>query len=599
MKTTFILLGTILLSFSTFSQELKGKARKAMPSTSAEMSAEDISISYGTVEAYDKENNLIRSVLTDEDGNYNLKFSDTGTYTIKIKYAGYEPMVETVKVKENKDMDFALERDYSKKERSLAKSAYTYAPTSRSGAKAIYYKNSPKDVKDEKSEEGLTAGEINDFAKWEMWDDIIQNQLINHQAKWQLRPAGRYVVQAVNEEKKPLVGAFVELINDDGAVIWNSITDNTGKAELWSTISKADNSVGKIKLTYGDFTKILKKPTSFKEGINYVQVDKPCDISNNADIAFVVDATGSMADEINFIKRDLNKVIYNTKELFADVNIRFGSVFYRDHSDAYLTKHSNFTSVLSEALVYIDEQGAAGGGDAPEAVDDALEVAIDSLDWSEDARAKIIFLILDAPAHSQPQNINKIHALIKKASKKGIKIIPVTGSGIDKSGEYLTRAMALGTNGKYIFLTNHSGIGYKHIEPNTDEYDVALLANRLTETIEQNLYYPSCNDTAIQDNLNYPDSAVQYQSSDTTEQDIKKIEWNFYPNPTTDLLTVEVSETVDFIYLTDLSGKILEKISFSDTKKKQISLIQYPTGLYLLRYPVGKQWLTGKVILTR
>lgn len=603
MKIKIFILTSLILANISFGQRVSGKAMSA-PSMEMEESAEKSVLKYGTVEAYDKNNKLVKSVLTDSYGNYNLLFGDTGTYTIKIKYAGFETTSETVKVTDDKDMDFSLERDYAKKTRTLSSSSYKYT-SARSGAKALYYKppvikKIKKTDEGESKEMGLTASEINDFAKWDLWNDMVTKVLNDQQTKWRLNPTGRYVVQAINDQKKPLVGAKVELIND-GNTIWHAVTDNTGKAELWGSIDGKNEKANIIKINHKGKTKTIKSPTSFKQGINHIAFDAPCDISNTAEIAFVVDATGSMSDEINFIKRDLNKVIYNTKGLFDDINLRFGSVFYRDNGDAYLTKHSDFTSVLSEALVYIDEQSAAGGGDKPEAVDDALEVAINKLSWSDDTRAKIIFLILDAPAHHADNNINKIQNQIKKAAKMGIKIVPVTGSGIDKSGEYLTRAMALGTNGKYIFLTNHSGIGHKHIDPTTDEYEVDLLSKLLTQTIEQNLFYPSCNDSTIEDNLPYSDSSVIYQNQDTTSstEEIKEIKWNFYPNPTRDILNIEVSENIDFIYLTDISGKILEKIPFSDTKKKQINLVQYPTGLYLLRYPIGKRWITGKVILTQ
>ena len=53
---------------------------------------------YGNVAVYDKDNNLIRSVLTDLEGNYELDLADTGTYTIEVKYAGYETIEETIEV---------------------------------------------------------------------------------------------------------------------------------------------------------------------------------------------------------------------------------------------------------------------------------------------------------------------------------------------------------------------------------------------------------------------------------------------------------------------------------------------------------------------
>jgi hypothetical protein len=60
----------------------------------------------------------------------------------------------------------------------------------------------------------------------------------------------------------------------------------------------------------------------------------------------------------------------------------------------------------------------------------------------------------------------------KKAAEKGIRIVPIGCSGIDKPTEFLCRNIALATNGTYTFLTNHSGVGGTHIEPSTDGYKV-------------------------------------------------------------------------------------------------------------------------------
>ncbi len=573
----------ILITSLGNAQSLRAKVRS---------SADREEISYGTVEAYDKKGNMVKSVLTDADGAYDMKFSDTGTYTIKIKYAGYETTEEEIKITDDVTKDFTVDRDVSRKTRTLSKSSYSYRPRTNN----IFYTNK---VSDEKLE-GLTAGEINDFAKWNMWEDLSKNELNVYQTAWQLNPTNRYVVQAINEDKGPLSGAVVKLIDGSGIVLWETITDNTGKAELWGCITEQQINIGSIHVLYQGETKNIRKPKSFKRGINTVKLGVSCDVNNNADIAFVVDATGSMADEINFIKRDLNKVVYKAKENFSDVNIRFASVFYRDYTDDYVTKHKDFTNVLSEALVYIDEQGAAGGGDSPEAVDDALELAVNKLSWNSQARAKIIFLVLDAPAHNEPKNIEKLQKLTKAAAKKGIKIIPVTGSGLNKSGEYLMRALALGTNGKYVFLTNHSGIGHKHIAPSTDEYEVELLLDRMSTIITNNLYYPNCEKEEDSSNYQQVDSVISYTDSSTqVDNQPKEIKWNFYPNPTRGIVNIEVSESIKFIYLTDLSGKILQKIPFEGIRRKQISLDNYPTGVYLLRYPVGKQWISGRLVLTR
>ena len=441
---------------------------------------------------------------------------------------------------------------------------------------------------------------------------------MTYQQTWKINPQNRYVVQLINNEKSPLVGAKVQLMGPTNNVIWEAITDNTGKVELWGSIDSTATDIKKIIVDYFGITKNIKNPKTFKKGINTVKMDLSCGTSNLVEIAFVVDATGSMSDEINFIKRDLNKIMYNAQNLYSDVSIRYGSVFYKDSSEEYISKHKDFTNVLSEALVYIDEQFAGGGGDMPEAVDVGLDVAINQLSWSEDTRSKLLFLILDAPAHNDEKVINKLNELSRKAAKKGIKIIPITGSGINKSGEYLMRALALSTNGTYLFLTDHSGIGNGHIEPTVDEYDVKLLTERVSEIIKANIYYPKCEDEIPEFEMNYPDSVVVFtmehgqiyedllnpdtlnnEDSWSNNEDLNKIEWKYYPNPTRDYVTIESPEIIDFIYLTDLAGKILQRVNFNDSHKITLYLGDYPTGIYLLRYPIGKQWVSGKVILVR
>src|SRR5690606_18417442 len=116
-----------------------------------------------------------------------------------------------------------------------------------------------------------------------------------------------------------------------------------------------------------------------------------------------------------------------------------------------------------------------GGGDYPEAMDIALDTAINALSWSENARSRILFLVLDAPPHQGQEVNDRLQRLIHQAAEKGVRIVPIGASGIDKSTEYLMRALALGTNGTYAFLTDHSGIGNPHIKPTTDSYDVETL----------------------------------------------------------------------------------------------------------------------------
>jgi hypothetical protein len=365
-----------------------------------------------------------------------------------------------------------------------------------------------------------------------------------------------------------------------------------------------------IEVQYKGKKETVRNAKPFEQGINKVKMDVACEAINMVDVAFVVDATGSMGDEINFLKAELNEVIYQSKEISTTLNFRFASVFYRDHGDEYLTRTMNFSRVLSESISFINDQRAGGGGDYEEAVEVALDSAINKLSWSEEARTRIVFLILDAPPHNNAQSRAKLTQLYQQASAKGIRIVPLVASGINKNAEYLLRTAALATNGTYVFLTDHSGVGGKHIAPTTDKFDVESLNAILVRILKSYTYMPECNQDIPELQLTYPDSEVVFPNQEQPKDTIKQpkdsvnsnmpvISWKFFPNPTRDFLTIITDRDVEEMYITDLGGKALMVIHklFKDAPK-QIDLSDFATGIYLLRYEVDKHWVTGKVVVT-
>jgi hypothetical protein len=72
-------------------------------------------------------------------------------------------------------------------------------------------------------------------------------------------------------------------------------------------------------------------------------------------------------------------------------------------------------------------------------------------------------------------------------AKKGIKIIPVAASGVDKNTEFMLRFFAIATSGTYVFLTNDSGIGGDHIQASVGEYEVEQLNDLIVRLIDKYL----------------------------------------------------------------------------------------------------------------
>jgi len=340
------------------------------------------------------------------------------------------------------------------------------------------------------------------------------------------------------------------------------------------------------------------KLDAFSAGINTLKIKGPCSVSNVLDIVFVVDATGSMGDEINYLKTELKDVIERVQQENQSLQLRTASVFYRDHGDQYLTHESDFTPSISTTLDFIQKQYAAGGGDFPEAVDEALDAALNRLSWSPEARGRILFLVLDAPPHQADSVVKRIHHLVYKAAAMGVRIIPITGSGINKDVEFLMRSMALATNSTYVFLTDHSGVGNKHLAPSTDNFDVQKLNDLMVNLINRYAGTVECEsdfETPLADS-----SQVEIQvPTDSANQNHELLRLKCYPVPSAGPINFEVSHAGGQIYVMDANGKVLLRFEMDERMKLQTNLQQLASGYYLIRYELKGKWVSQKIVLVK
>jgi hypothetical protein len=332
----------------------------------------------------------------------------------------------------------------------------------------------------------ITAAEWNDLDNWDFWLNLGQNEEFNlAKDNWNFYPHNRYSVLVRDQNNDPLVDCTVSLRNKNSDVIWKSRTDNQGKAELWLGLNGQNEENPSVAISYDDQQIVVVDPVQIEQGVNEVTLYAEGKVERNVDILFVVDATGSMSDEIEYLKSELMDVTRRVKEDNSLLDLRLGAVFYRDEGDEFITRVSPFYSSLAATIQFIGEQHADGGGDYEEAVHTALNTAVTQLSWSEHARARLLFLVLDAPAHQTDAIVSDLNAIVKQAAEKGIKIIPVSASGVNKNAEFLFRFFAIATNGSYIFITNNSGIGGEHIEATVGEYQVELLNDLLVKVINK------------------------------------------------------------------------------------------------------------------
>lgn len=336
----------------------------------------------------------------------------------------------------------------------------------------------------------LTAGEWDDALKWADW----LNQLNGHNGSEAIKLWGMYPLQriAVEITSGRRAAADIQLAVKDkaGETLWEAKTDIQGKAYAYPLLFNEP----KWRKAKGDYQIELRSNDQVVHTMENVQftnsetlkidIGPQSFLSDQVDLMLVVDTTGSMGDELQYLTAELKDVITQAVERSKDkLAMRISANFYRDHYDDYLVRSFPFTKDVDEVIRQLAAQTAEGGGDYPEAVDEALHNALYEHEWSGNARARLLFLVLDAPPHDDKQTLSRMQELAREAARMGVRIIPVASSGVNKDTEYLLRTLAVTTGGSYVFLTDDSGIGNEHIKPDTGAYDVKLLNELLVEVI--------------------------------------------------------------------------------------------------------------------
>lgn len=331
----------------------------------------------------------------------------------------------------------------------------------------------------------LTAGEWNDLDHWDFWKDLMNNQeWSGKQSHWEFYPKNRLSIHLQNKEEQPLNNYTVTVFTG-GKELWKAQTNFEGKAELWPSLYSNRQQQITVTVTAANGKELYRKNSSATTKSLNITVDSRPQKITDLDVMFMVDATGSMGDEINYLKAELEDIIGRLNGN-SNINTRTGMVFYRDRGDEYVVRDFGFDNDLYAVKQNLNKQYASGGGDFEEAVEEAMDNAINQQRWTTStSSAKIMFMILDAPPHYDQARVKSIQRSVQSAAAKGIILIPVAASGIDKNTEFLMRFMAMGTNGTYVFLTDDSGIGNSHLKPTVGNYQVEHLNNLLHRLIKK------------------------------------------------------------------------------------------------------------------
>lgn len=302
----------------------------------------------------------------------------------------------------------------------------------------------------------LNAGEIDDNSQFTHYLSYRSTYPQQSSLVRDMDVSRRQIITVVDTDGLPVHDARV-LIYEEQELLVESRTYADGRTlffpDIWSQSSKFNAIVQKDEIAVTFEIDIQFGPQWIAELSNINQQRDTVQL----DIVFLLDATGSMADEIRQLQDNILRISSEIDNLPNNIDTRYGLVHYRDRGDAYITKHSDFVRDIQEFQNALNQVQAGGGGDNPESLNEGLHEAVQSLSWRNDNTIKLIFLVADAPPHLDYANDYDYSKEIVAAAWQGIKIHPIASSGLPSNGEYIFRQIAQYTMGHFIFLTYERG----------------------------------------------------------------------------------------------------------------------------------------------
>lgn len=296
----------------------------------------------------------------------------------------------------------------------------------------------------------VTAGVVDDNADFSAYLAFRDRTRVQHRPR-DIRQ--RHLLEVKDRRGRPVGDAEVAVQGSSGYAMW-ARTDAGGRAWLHpDAFDPLRSPQYEVVVRKGGAQSWTRLARGQKSAVEVVLDAAPPAPRARLDLVFLVDATGSMADEIDKLKATLRTITAEVASLPSRPDICLGLVAYRDRGDAFLLRSHDFShdvgAFLQHALYPLQ---AAGGGDYPEAMNEALHETVHQLSWRGEGTTRLVILLADAPPHldyGAPQYDEDMLA----ALGKGIKVFGVGASGLDRQGEFIQRQVAQYTGGKFVFLT--------------------------------------------------------------------------------------------------------------------------------------------------
>ena len=313
----------------------------------------------------------------------------------------------------------------------------------------------------------LKAGEVDDNARWQDYLKFVGNYDGEAVHRTDLRD--RQIIRVVDQDGNPVPNADVVISagRDGKGPLWTNTTYADGRTMFFPAEATDPGMVlrdgpeppDKFSLTVrrDGFTHDVTISVQ-EDGSTEIELGGRMDYGANVplDVMFLLDSTGSMADEIRQIKSTLSSIAMRVSSLQSKPDLRFGMVSYRDRDDEYVTRLYDFDGNVERFQSAIKGVRADGGDDYPESLNQALHEAVNDASWRSDS-IRLVFLIADAPPHLDYAQDEDYAVDMVRARERGIKIFSVASSGLDEQGEYVFRQIAQQTMGRFLFILYRTG----------------------------------------------------------------------------------------------------------------------------------------------
>jgi hypothetical protein len=360
----------------------------------------------------------------------------------------------------------------------------------------------PVPFKNEQQRNGLNAGEVDDNEKWD--DYLSYRRNYTGPAIHDRDISERYVIDVVDGQGYPVMDAHVQIfIEGAGQSLYEAYTYANGQVlfhpqtmvpmieqtSSFLVVASKDNAVAKFSMPRFNSQQGNQAAEHWTAELDLRQQFDTI----NLDVLFLLDATGSMADEINAIQTTIFDVADRIDQLPGRQDVRFGLVAYRDRGDEYVTRTFDFEADVRDFSDNLERIEANGGGDYPEALNEGLQQALYNVQWRVEGTVRLFFMIADAPPHLDYGKEADYAVDMETAASSAIKIFPIASSGLDDQGEYVFRQLAQFTQGRFIFLTydspSNGGQSGDITTHHVDSYSVNTLDDLLVRLVTEELAF--------------------------------------------------------------------------------------------------------------